>query len=79
MAAAETGDLLSHPAKARGWLRVTSLLTVLSVFALVVALLAFARAPASAADLAETVLVDGAPRVRALLVVDPGRSTEARR
>lgn len=36
MAIAETGDLLSHPAKARGWLRVTSLLTVLSVFALVV-------------------------------------------
>ncbi len=36
MAVAETGDLLSLPAKARGWLRVTSLLTVLSVFALVV-------------------------------------------
>ena len=36
MAVAETGNLLSNPAKARGWLQVTSLLTVLSVFALVV-------------------------------------------
>ncbi len=36
MAVAETGDLLSNPAKAGGWLRVTSLLTVLSVYALVV-------------------------------------------
>ena len=36
MAIAETGGLLSHPAKARGWLRITSSLTVLSVYALVV-------------------------------------------
>ena len=36
MAVAETGDLLSHPPKAWGWLRVIPLLTVLSVFTLVV-------------------------------------------
>ena len=36
MAVAEPSDLHSHPAKSRGWLRAASLLTVLSVYALVV-------------------------------------------